>query len=130
MRFGLFLALAFFAGSLAVAFSHASAQNAGPAAAAQTLARGRYLVVDAGQCMDCHGPKLAGSTLDFLKPGMPVAYKTPAIAGLPMMTAAQAATFLQTGTLPNGKQARPPMPQYRFSAADAGAIVAYLKSLH
>jgi hypothetical protein len=67
--------------------------------------------------------------LGFLKPGIPVQYYAPKIAGLPNISAADAVTFLETGALPNGKSARPPMPQYRFNHQDATAIVAYLKSL-
>jgi hypothetical protein len=36
---------------------------------------------------------------------------------------------METGVTPARTQARPPMPQYRFSPADAIAIVAYLKQL-
>ena len=86
-------------------------------------------MMSAGKCTDCHGEKLQGQPLDFIKPGLPVQYKSPKIAGLPKLSAAAATTFLQTGNLPNGKHARPPMPQYRFNADDAAAIVAYLKSL-
>jgi mono/diheme cytochrome c family protein len=93
------------------------------------VVRGKYLVTSAGKCSDCHGEQLQGSTLDFLKPGMPVAYAAPKIAGLPQLSSPAAVTFLQTGKLPGGKQARPPMPQYRFNHDDAAAIVAYLKSL-
>jgi mono/diheme cytochrome c family protein len=93
------------------------------------VARGRYLVTSAGQCSDCHGKQLQGEALDFLKPGLPVAYAAPKIAGLPGLSSADAIAFLQTGMLPGGKQARPPMPQYRFNHDDAAAIVAYLRSL-
>jgi mono/diheme cytochrome c family protein len=93
------------------------------------IARGRYLVQDAGKCSDCHGPALHGQYLDFLKPGMPVNYRSANIAGLPNLSIAQAVKFLRTGILPNGKPADPPMPGYHFNADDAQAIVAYLKSL-
>jgi hypothetical protein len=72
---------------------------------------------------------LQGAALDFLKPGLPVAYAAPKIAGLPRLSSTDATAFLQTGMLPGGKQSRPPMPQYRFNHDDAAAIVAYLKSL-
>jgi mono/diheme cytochrome c family protein len=93
------------------------------------VARGRYLVMSAGKCSDCHGKQLQGGPLEFLKPGMPVVYAAPKIAGLPQLSSAAATTFLQTGILPGGQSARPPMPQYRFNHDDAAAIVAYLKSL-
>jgi len=60
---------------------------------------------------------------------MPVKYKSANIAGLSMFSVAQAVRFLETGRLPNGKTAAPPMPAYRFNEADARAIVAYLKTL-
>ena len=97
-----------------------------------SVERGRYLVGAAGQCADCHGGRYQGSALDFLNPALPpaVARKAPKIAGLPMFhDEAAAVRFLQTGQLPDGKSARPPMPQYRFSNSDATAIVAYLKTL-
>jgi mono/diheme cytochrome c family protein len=93
------------------------------------VARGRYLVGPAGQCADCHGANLHGQNLGFLKPGMPVAYRSADIAGLKQLSDAAAVKFFETGILPSGKSAAPPMPQYRFNAADAQAIVAYLKSL-
>jgi mono/diheme cytochrome c family protein len=100
-----------------------------PAQGDDLIARGRYLVGAAGQCADCHGANLHGQFLFFMKPGMPVAYHSANIAGLKQMSAAAAVTFFETGKLPNGKSAAPPMPQYRFNASDAAAIVAYLKSL-
>ena len=97
---------------------------------ARTIEHGRYLVQQAALCADCHGSRLHGDRLDFLAPGLPVARYAPRIAGLPQFaTAAQAVTFMETGVTPGGKQARPPMPQYRFAPADAVAIVAYLKQL-
>jgi hypothetical protein len=61
---------------------------------------------------------------------VPWSDSAPSLVGLTMFaTDAQAVTFLTTGVLPNGQHARGPMPQYRFSAPDAQAIVAYLRSL-
>ncbi|MBV9056808.1 MAG: c-type cytochrome [Candidatus Eremiobacteraeota bacterium] len=109
----------------AAAVLHASAQTS-----TDQIARGQYLVMSVGKCNDCHGPKLQGSSLiGLLKPGMPFAYRSPKIAGLPQLSTADAVTFLQTGRLPGGARARPPMPQYRFNHGDAAAVVAYLKSL-
>jgi len=105
------------------------------------IARGRYLVVDAGKCGDCHTPMkmgkpiqsqfLHGATIPF-KPIGPVPGWTavsPRIAGLPGWTEEQGITFFTTGKKPNGTEAGPSMPAYRFNHADASAIVAYLKSL-
>lgn len=74
---------------------------------------------------------MKGATLTF-KPTIPIpvwADKTPNIAGLPGWTDDQAVKFLMTGTAYNDLPGRPPMPQYRFSQADAEAVVAYLRSL-
>lgn len=106
------------------------------------VVRGKYLVVDAGTCQDCHTPRnqkgeflqdqwLTGSPLMF-KPTMPIpnwADKSANLVGLPNWTDEQAIKFLMTGIAYNGLSARPPMPQYRFSREDATAIVAYLRSL-
>ena len=109
----------------AAALQHASAETS-----TDKIARGQYLVMSAGKCSDCHGPKLQGSSLiGLFKPGLPFVYQSPRIAGLPQLSTADAVTFLQTGRLPGGARARPPMPQYRFNHGDAAAIVAYLKSL-
>jgi mono/diheme cytochrome c family protein len=112
------------------------------AAAASTIARGKYLVVNVGLCGDCHSPhdekgepvkgqELKGATLDF-KPTGPVpvwADKAVNIAGLPGWEKDAAIRFMMTGVAANGIPSRPPMPQYRFNVQDAQAIVAYLKSL-
>ena len=96
------------------------------------IERGRYLVGAAGQCSDCHGAQLQGASIDFLAPDLPpiVQRKAPNLAGLPMFADdAAAAHFFETGELPGGAHARPPMPQYRFDPNDAVAIVTYLKTL-
>lgn len=93
------------------------------------VARGRYLVRDAGRCADCHGADLHGRNLSFLKPGLPVMYRSAWIAGLPGTPPDKAIRFFETGVMPEGGYAMAPMPQYRFSRADAEAIVAYLKSI-
>jgi hypothetical protein len=105
------------------------------------LTRGRYLVERIGLCADCHSPRnakgefvreawLKGAPLPF-QPAVPMPWSgvAPAIAGLPSMDTAQAVIFLQTGKRPDGSSPLPPMPEFRFNAADASAVVAYLKSL-
>ena len=104
------------------------------------VARGKYLVQRVGMCGDCHTPRdnkgmplpgkeLAGAPIAFkpLAP-MPWAPTAPEIAGLPGWKDAQVVTFLMTGKL-DGRAPNPPMPEYRLSAADARAVVAYLRSL-
>ncbi len=103
------------------------------------VARGKYLVQRVGMCGDCHTPRddkgvplpgkeLAGAPIAF-KPLAPMPWATtaPEIAGLPGWTDAQMITFLMTGKL-DGRAPNPPMPGYRFSAPDARAVVAYLRT--
>jgi len=112
-----------------------------PKVAADKLARGKYLVEDAGQCQDCHTPRnekgqfvkeqwLLGAELLFKATvPMPWIAVAPPIAGLPTLTHDQAVHFLMTGERPGKPTITPPMPEYRFSKADADAIAAYLRSL-
>jgi mono/diheme cytochrome c family protein len=109
---------------------------------AAQLSRGKYLVEQVGMCADCHSPRnergeflteqwLAGSPLAF-KPTVPVpgwVEVAPGIAGLPGWNDKDAIAFLSTGKGLNGKVTGPPMPEFRFTQADAAAVVAYLKSL-
>jgi mono/diheme cytochrome c family protein len=114
----------------------------GRTASPDALARGKYLAEQVSLCGDCHTPRaehgeldrsrwLQGAILD-LQPKRPVpdwADEAPGIAGLKRMGDAAVIRLLQRGTMPNGKQARPPMPQYRMSYEDAAAISDYLKAL-
>lgn len=103
--------------------------------------RGRYLVNNVGLCADCHTPRnergqfvqelwLEGSALPFAPTvPMPWAPAAPPIAGLTAMTDDEAMTFLTTGVRPNGTRPLPPMPEFRFSDADAKAVIAYLRTV-
>jgi mono/diheme cytochrome c family protein len=132
-----FAATASLAGSPA---ENAPALSSAQAADAK-LTRGRYLVENVGLCADCHSPRnekgqflrdqwLKGAPIAFA-PSVPMPWSpaAPPLAGLPSMTEEQAIAFLRTGKRPDGSAPRPPMPEYRFSAEDAAAAVAYLKSL-
>jgi mono/diheme cytochrome c family protein len=103
--------------------------------------RGRYLVEQVGMCADCHTPRgdmgaplldrwLQGAPVDFTpKAPMPFAAMAPSLAGLPTLPDdADALRFLTTGALPGGRPLLPPMPQYRFDANDARAVLAYLRA--
>lgn len=109
------------------------------------LERGKYLVENVGLCGDCHTPmvngkpdaskQLQGSPLGFQPIGeIPGWHKTaPNISGTSPLFQRWGddgfKKFLQTGLNPRGNPAGPPMPQYRFSAEDAAAIVQYLKTI-
>ncbi len=110
---------------------------------AQLLVRGKYLVTQAAPCGDCHTPRDARGQPNPDKPleGAPIGFKplhpipgwktrAPAIAGLPKgWSYDQTVYFLKTGIKPDGKQAGPPMPAFRFDEEDAQAIATYLQTL-
>lgn len=113
-------------------------------ATAANVTRGKYLVESVGICQDCHSPRgpdgqfdktkwLKGAPIDF-KPDNPMPWSAMApditASGWQSWGEAGLTKFLQTGLTPDGKQARPPMPAYRFNARDAKAVVEYLKTLH
>ena len=128
---------------LAAAWFGADTLQAQSASDAQ-IQRGKYLVENVAMCADCHTPRddkgqfdrsqwLAGNVLDFKPdhptPSMPFAAVAVPIAGLPGFTDEQAVKFFETGIDLTGKQAMPPMPQFRFNHDDAVAVVSYLRSL-
>jgi hypothetical protein len=111
---------------------------------AATIARGEYLANHTSMCDDCHTDRdahgeiikakhLQGAQLTFAPKGnVPAsvwADFAPPLAGLTFLNDQQAVAFFTTGKMPDGKYARGPMPQYRFSKSDAMALTAYLKSL-
>jgi len=118
------------------------AGNAAMIDPAAKQARGRYLVHQVGMCADCHTPRgpggvfdqsqwLQGAPLGFA-PSVPMpvwAGHAPAIAGLKNYTDEQAIALLTEGRTIHGQPLLPPMPEYRFSADDAEAVVAYLRTL-
>jgi mono/diheme cytochrome c family protein len=104
--------------------------------------RGKYLTTQIGLCQDCHTPRdqkgayvqekwLQGAPIMF-NPAVeiPWAGTAPPIAGLEGWSDPQILKFLTTGIDRDGKRARPPMPEYRFSKEDAKAVAAYLRSLN
>jgi hypothetical protein len=109
-------------------------------------ARGKYLVENVALCGDFHTPMLPtgepdqsrllkGAALTF-QPIHPIPNWN---ANAPDLTLRGALwktwgesglrKFLQTSLDPRGHLADPPMPSYKFSAQDAEAVVAYLKTL-
>lgn len=120
------------------------ALGAGAAEKSGQLERGRYLVDSVGMCGDCHTPRgpmgqpdlqrpLGGTSLPFRATvPMPAwAEAAPSVAGPKALgwTRPQMVKFLETGMNPDGKEARPPMPMFRFKREDAEAVAAYLASL-
>lgn len=107
------------------------------------IARGKYFVEQAAMCVECHTPRDGSGRLlrDKYLEGAPVpvksppyanfkwAIRAPAIAGLPGYTVEQGVRLLTEGITADNRRPDPPMPRFRFSRADAEAIVAYLKSL-
>ena len=110
------------------------------------VARGKYLVEEVAKCQDCHTPKNAKGEPDAAKwmKGGPLGFQ-PAQpvpgwhAGAPDLTSTSRiwarwgdsgfVKFLTTGLNPRGHAADPPMPAYKLTEEDAGAVMAYLKSL-
>lgn len=108
----------------------------------EQIQRGRYLVRDVAQCVECHTPRdprgnlltdrlLQGAAIPLSSPfpGGDWAFKSPWIAGLKNYDTQTVIHLLQHGRRPDGYTPRRPMPSYRFSEADAQAVVAYLASL-
>jgi mono/diheme cytochrome c family protein len=113
----------------------------GRTASTGEMSRGQYIVENVAMCGDCHTPRnergepdrsrwLQGSIL-AIQPKQPVpdwSEEAPGIAGLERMGDSAVIRLLEKGVMPNGKPARPPMPQYRMSNEDAAAIADYLKN--
>lgn len=110
------------------------------------VARGKYLVENVALCGDCHTPKLATGQPDETKALKGAALPFQPIQPIPKWNAAAPdltprsllwkrwgesglLKFLQTALDPRGQPADPPMPAYKFSAQDAEAVIAYLKTL-
>ncbi len=104
--------------------------------------RGKYLVHNVAQCIQCHTPRNSRGNLDLSRllegapipmtspyPNTPWAFRAPTIARLPGWTEGDAVFLLMNGHRVSGQQPRPPMPQFRMSREDAEAVVAYLMSL-
>jgi mono/diheme cytochrome c family protein len=107
------------------------------------VARGRYIVEGVARCGQCHTPRDAAGSPDrsHTLEGAPVWLKSaestenwptqaPRLAGNPPGTAEEMVKLLTTGIWKDGGYLRQPMPQFRLTAEDAQAVVAYLKSLN
>ncbi|HEY1263396.1 MAG TPA: cytochrome c [Terriglobales bacterium] len=116
--------------------------NPKPAAQAQRIARGKYIVEGLSRCQQCHTPHNEQGNPDnrhpldgapvWLQPVTPPAdwpLKAPRIAGTLSASDAELVRLLTTGIWKDGKPLRQPMPQFRMTQEDAEAVVAYLRSL-
>jgi mono/diheme cytochrome c family protein len=130
-------------GSLCLGQSkNADAKKPAPANSQSMVERGKYIADNVAVCSQCHTPRdgqgnldrsrwLEGAPLwlDSARPTQDWPLQAPRLAGNPPGTDAEMITLLTTGMWRDGKQLRPPMPQFRLSESDAQAVVAYLKSL-
>lgn len=127
-----------------VASRSTAAQDAkrAPAASADQISRGKYIVEDVAMCGNCHTPRLGNGQLDRSRwlAGAPVPYLpaqprsdwpivAPRLAGSPPATSTGMITLLTTAVWTDGRELRDPMPHFHMTRADAEAVVAYLKSL-
>jgi mono/diheme cytochrome c family protein len=123
-----------------------AAMFAHPAAAETQVERGQYLarIMDCGGCHNTGAftpqpnleTPLSGSAIGFEVPGLGVFYPpnlTPdQETGLGRWSDAEIIAAFTTGMRPDGRQLAPAMPWMSYghiSAADAEALVAYLRSL-
>lgn len=131
-----------FLGALSLAAARNRQHTSQSQAQSSEVARGKYLVEEVAMCPECHTPRTESGELDrgaWLQ-GAPIwivparhiqnwADRAPAIAGLPSFTDEEMERVLEKGVGPQGEVLRPPMHIYHMQAADAKAIIAYLKSL-
>lgn len=109
-------------------------------------ARGKYLVEEVGRCQECHTPKLENGEFDKSKWMKGAVLNLQGITPIkdwhktsPDLTPAGRLwsrwgedglrKYMQTGLTPKNTKAGPPMPTYTLSAADADAVVEYLKTI-
>ena len=105
------------------------------------IERGKYLVHSASMCVQCHSPRdrfgelrtdqlLTGGAVPVKSPfaGPRWAFQAPNLRKLPGYAKEDFLQLMQTGQRTDGTYPRLPMPPFRFSAEDAEAIYAYLKT--
>jgi mono/diheme cytochrome c family protein len=89
------------ASTLLVALIIGRAERA-PAADAppSIIARGEYLVGDAGQCRDCHGQNLEGGPAPKGPPGVPWAANAPSLVPTAIIRCRRCRAIASTPTMP------------------------------
>ena len=109
----------------------------------EKIDRGRYLVENVAQCIQCHTPRdqngnllrdrwLQGAPIpvDGSSSGQTWARRAPSIAGLAGFGEEATRHLLMTGITPRtGRAPQAPMPPYTMTEEDADAVIAYLMSL-
>jgi mono/diheme cytochrome c family protein len=106
------------------------------------IERGRYLANDVAMCTQCHTPRrengaldetrlFAGATIPVKSPiaGQEWATQAPRLAGGGTFDERDVLSVLTTGHRRDGKVPAPPMPSFRLTAADAAAVLAYLRGI-
>src|SRR5262249_34295024 len=97
-----------------------------------SLERGRYLVERVAVCVECHGPDLGGKVVEnnFAMGHLISANLTRGRGGpAPPYSDADLVRGLTPGVKRDGHSVVfMPSSEYRFTAADLGAIIAYVKS--
>ncbi len=104
--------------------------------------RGQYLTEQVAMCVQCHSPKddagrviperkFQGAPISVVSPygAQDWAVEAPALAGLASYDRDDLVRLLTEGIARDGAPPKPPMPPFRMSAEDAGAIYDYLSGL-
>jgi mono/diheme cytochrome c family protein len=119
-----------------------AAQQRAPAATADQIAHGKYIVEEVARCPECHTPRDSAGNLDHSRwlQGAPIwitpvqpnshwADRAPPLAGFPGYTEAQGEQIVEMGRAANGGDIEPPMHTYHLTHADAQAVIAYLRTV-
>ena len=112
------------------------------ASADDEVARGKYIVENVAKCTECHSPRvqneelekglsLSGAKLEFkpITPNASWAESAPNLRGIRGYNEKAAVTLFSRGIAKNYGELAPPMPSYKMTEDDAGAVYKYLKSL-
>jgi mono/diheme cytochrome c family protein len=97
-----------------------------------SIARGRHLASTIGKCTDCHGDNLAGRPLTMGPVGTFVPLNlTSGKGGVAPLSDADWVRAIRHGVSPDGRSLlfMPSMVYQSFTAADLGAVIAYVKSV-
>jgi mono/diheme cytochrome c family protein len=123
-------------------FSALASASPNCASAGDEVARGKYIVENVAKCTECHTPRgqneklgkglsLSGAKLEVkpITPNASWAESAPNIRGIRGYNEEAAVTLFSRGIAKNYGELAPPMPSYKMTEDDAGAVYKYLKSL-